>query len=74
MKRGYTGKLETTSAFGDEKVRAFIPSPLPPKPALSIGPELRDGLDAALLALGRLDSVTTLLPDTSLFLYMYIRK
>jgi hypothetical protein len=31
---------------------------------------LRDKLDAALLALGRLDSVTTLLPDTQLFLYM----
>ena len=26
------------------------------------------------MALGRLDSVTTLLPDNSLFLYMYIRK
>jgi Fic family protein len=31
-------------------------------------------LDEALLALGRLDSVTTLLPDTSLFLFMYVRK
>jgi len=27
-----------------------------------------------LLALGRLDSVSVLLPDTSLFLYMYVRK
>jgi Fic family protein len=26
------------------------------------------------LALGRLDSVSMLLPDTSLFLYMYVRK
>ncbi len=74
MKRGSTGKLVTTSSFGDEKVRAFVPLPLPPKPALAIGPELRDRLDAALLAVGRLDSVTTLLPDTSLFLYMYVRK
>jgi len=31
-------------------------------------------LDASLLALGRLDSVSSLLPDASLFLYMYIRK
>ena len=30
--------------------------------------------DQALLALGRLDSVSVLLPDTSLFLYMYVRK
>ncbi len=27
-----------------------------------------------MLALGRLDSVVTLLPDTALFLYMYVRK
>jgi Fic family protein len=31
-------------------------------------------MDQALLALGRLDSLGILLPDTSLFLYMYIRK
>jgi Fic family protein len=35
---------------------------------------LREKFDQALLALGRLDSVSTLLPDTSLFLYMYVRK
>jgi Fic family protein len=35
---------------------------------------LRSKFDQALLALGRLDSVSTLLPDTSLFLYMYVRK
>jgi len=73
MKRGTTGRYVTTSTAG-EKVRAFVPHPLPPKPALSIGPELRDKLDTALLAVGRLDSVTTLLPDTHLFLYMYVRK
>jgi Fic family protein len=58
----------------NQEVRAFVPMPLPPKPGLAIGTELRDRLDAALLALGRLDSVTSLLPDTSLFLYMYVRK
>jgi Fic family protein len=35
---------------------------------------LRSRFDQALLALGRLDSVVTLLPDTALFLYMYVRK
>ncbi|MCD4747731.1 MAG: hypothetical protein K8R59_00025 [Thermoanaerobaculales bacterium] len=29
---------------------------------------------AAVLALGRLDGITTLLPDRSLFLYAYVRK
>jgi Fic family protein len=31
-------------------------------------------MDQALLALGRLDSVSALLPDTVLLLYMYVRK
>jgi len=31
-------------------------------------------LERASLALGRLDSVSTLLPDTDLFLYVYVRK
>lgn len=74
MKRGLTGRYVTTSTVGGERVRAFVPHPLPPIPRLDIGSELRDRLDTALLALGRLDSVTTLLPDTQLFLYMYVRK
>jgi hypothetical protein len=32
------------------------------------------GLDRANQALGRLDGLTTLLPDTKFFLYLYIRK
>lgn len=55
-------------------VRAFLPAPLPPRPPLEIDANLRERLDEALVALGRLDSVTTLLPDTHLFLYMYTRK
>ena len=74
MRRGVTGEYLTVSNVGGERVRAFLPAPLPPKPPLAIDAALRDRLDAALLAIGRLDSVTTLLPDTQLFLYMYVRK
>jgi Fic family protein len=35
---------------------------------------VRKKLDRALLALGRLDAVSALLPDTRLFLYTYVRK
>ena len=63
----------TISTVG-EKAQAFIPSPLPPRPPIDWSPRLRNKFDQALLALGRLDSVATLLPDTSLFLYMYVRK
>lgn len=74
MRRGPTGQYITTAAIGGERVRAFVPQPLPPTPPIDIGPALRDQLDAALLALGRLDSVTTLLPDTRLLRYTYVRK
>lgn len=62
------------STIGNEACQAFVPEPLPPKPPLKIGGDLQDAIDRALLALGRLDSISSLLPDTSLFLYMYVRK
>jgi Fic family protein len=73
MKRGLTGRYETTTVAG-ETVRAFIPGPLPPVPPLQLDGAINPLLERALLALGRLDSVTTLLPGTDLFLYAYVRK
>jgi len=73
MKRNLQGKYVTISTVG-EKAQAFVPTPLPPNPPIEWTPELRSKFDQALLSLGRLDSVSTLLPETSLFLYMYVRK
>jgi Fic family protein len=73
MKRKIQGHYITVSTVG-EKVRAFVPAPLPPKPPIQWSAELREKFDQALLAVGRLDSVSSLLPETSLFLYMYVRK
>jgi Fic family protein len=73
MKRELQGRYVTISTVG-EKAQAFVPAPLPPRPPIDWTPDLRSKFDQALLALGRLDSVSTLLPDTSLFLYMYVRK
>ncbi len=73
MKRPPTGQYVTTAVVG-EKVRAFVPDPLPPTPPLDLGHELRDRLDRAHIALGRLDGVSGILPDTHLFLYAYVRK
>ena len=73
MRRKPQGEYITVSTVG-EKVKAFVPKPLPPVPPIDWSPDFRDRFDQALMALGRLDSVTSLLPDTSLLLYMYIRK
>ena len=73
MKRDLQGYYVTISTV-DETARAFVPDPLPPNPDLDWMVELHSQFDQALLALGRLDSISTFLPDISLFLYMYVRK
>ncbi|MBI3049219.1 MAG: Fic family protein [Acidobacteria bacterium] len=73
MNRTRTGTYETTSVSG-EAVKAFVPAPLPPVPPLVLDDEARGAMDAALLALGRLDGVSSVLPDTHLLLYTYVRK
>jgi Fic family protein len=73
LKRGVTGSYERSTIAG-EVVQAFVPDPLPPTPPLHLDGAVRERLDAALLALGRLDGVSSLLPDPHLFLYTYIRK
>ena len=73
MKRGATGRYETSTS-GGETVRAFIPAPLPPDPRLDLHGERQRILERALLACGRLDGVRALLPDPNLFLYAYVRR
>jgi len=66
------GRKVTVSTAG-ETITAFVPPPLPPDPSLEL-PRLYRQLENANRALGRLDGVTSILPDTPLFLYMYVRK
>jgi hypothetical protein len=73
VKRGSTGQYENT-ATGDEAVRAFVPVPLPPDPLLDLSGVRQRSLERALLACGRLDGVTALLPDPDLFFYAYVRR
>lgn len=71
--RGNTGRFETSLTEG-ELVRAFIPNPLPPIPPLVLEGPLQQALERATLALGRLDTISVLMPEPSLFIYAYVRK
>ncbi len=73
MNRSPTGAYCVT-ATADEKVRAFIPLPLPPSPPLVLTGGRQILLERATLALGRLDSISELLPNPRLFLYSYVRR
>lgn len=74
MQRGLTGHYVPVPSAGGEKCRAFMPKPLPPDPPLVIDPEMQELIEKATLSLGRLDGLTTVLPDPDLFLYSYVRK
>ena len=73
MKRGETGRYESTSV-GGEQVRAFVPAALPPVPRLVLEGPLQPLLESAVLAVGRLDGASALFPDKTLFLYSCVRK
>lgn len=73
MNRGPTGRYEATSTAG-EIVSAFVPDPLPPLPLPDLSGGRQRSLERALLACGRLDGVTALLPEPDLFLYHYVRR
>lgn len=73
MHRGVTGDYVPAIA-GGRACQAFIPAPLPPQPPLLLDSKLLRRINQAMLALGRLDALSTLLPDADLFLYSYVRK
>lgn len=73
MQRGLAGRYEITTVAG-ETIRAFIPLSLPPDPPLEFTATRQRLLERATMALGRLDSVSLLLPDPDIFLYAYVRR
>src|SRR6266404_9627753 len=56
-----------------EGYRAFIPTPLPPDPPPAYDSETFNLLSRADRALGRLDGVTSILPNPDLFVAMFVR-
>ena len=74
MKRGLTGHYVPLPSAAGEKARAFVPNPLPPLPVLELDNDIQELIQNAMLAIGRLDGLTTVLPDPAIFLYSYVRK
>lgn len=74
MTQRSTGTYVESSLAGS-RYRAFVPAPLPPTPPLDLSqPDMIARKERADQALGRLDGITLLLPDPTLFLYQYVRK
>ena len=60
--------------FAGRLVRPYLPPPLPPEPPLQITAQIQELIDECNLALGKLNAISVLLPDESLFIYSYQRK
>ncbi len=73
MRRGLTGNY-TLSRDSSEAVHAFRPFDLPPAPPIEWTGDRQRRLERATLAVGRLDGVSTLLPDKQLFLQLRARE
>jgi Fic family protein len=72
-KKQRVGKYIKSATLGGESYNSYIPQPLPPNPPLEMA-ALYPLLDQANTAIGRLDGMSMILPDSSLFMYMYVRK
>ena len=72
-KKNRIGKYVKSSIIGGESFNSYIPSNLPPQPPIAME-EIYSLLDKAGTALGRLDGISIMLPDPSLFISMYVSK
>ena len=59
---------------GEMEYKSFIPSLLPPDPQIEIDDEMTKLLVSANIAVARLDTLTSEIPDINLFVSMYVRK
>lgn len=71
--QGRLGSYIRCSVTAGESYQAFLPPALPPQPPLNLLP-LQGLLSKASQALGKLDAVADILPDSNLLLYYYVRK
>ncbi len=67
------GQIIRGSAVAGETYQAYIPNPLPPNPPLNLD-NFYKMIEQASNTLGRLDGMSAILPDISLFLKMCARK
>jgi Fic family protein len=67
------GTYRTTTVTAGETVKTYIPPCLPPSPELNLQP-LQALIEKASLLLGKLNAITSQVPNVNLFLYHYIRQ
>ncbi len=64
----------TSKLYGQMAYKSFLPSPLPPNPAVMIDDEMMQLLIQANTWIAKLESIASLIPYIGLFVSMYVRK
>jgi len=59
---------------GDAEYESFVPSPLPPFPAVELNSKMHELLIIAHKRLALLDGLSSRIPNVNLFISMYVRK
>src|SRR5580692_2219633 len=72
--RGVQGKFLIQGRGTPEAYKAFVPRDLPPVPPIALDREAERIHSRAMLALGRLDGLSHVLPDADLLLTFYVRR
>jgi len=67
------GRYEKSTAAG-EAISAFIPEPLPPRPALALPPAAQEKVRLAEQKLSRLELAGEMVPSLEWFIYAFVRK
>jgi Fic family protein len=65
--------IYVTQKVSGESYRAYVPTKLPPEPSIDLA-MLYPYLEKAMLALAELNNIHKTIPNTALFIYMYVRK
>jgi Fic family protein len=71
MKRGIQGILTKATGVGTESYETYYPNPLPPEIDYSA---IKKSLEMANRAIGELNGVVGLIPDSDIINYIYVRK
>lgn len=74
MEKAHPSGIYIPTSTAGETFHSFVPELLPPQPPITFSDEAQDLYERANRALGRLDGISLLLPDTDLFIYLYVRK
>ena len=73
MENNRAGRFRS-NLTGEAEYKSFVPTKLPPIPAIAIDDEMLNLLVETTKELSNLDAISTYIPDMDVFVAMYVRR